>query len=180
MNKHIFLLLIGIFSSHLILANDISLDEVRIAFYKITIDSKNTPQLLDRLYSHSNPDAVILGYTAATEAIMAKVVWNPYSKFSYLFKSKKTFENAVEKNSYNVEIRFLRFAVEHHLPKYLGLSKNMQIDKNVIIDEMDSNSVMKMNDEMLDYTMHFLINSNRCSEKDLVKIRTLLEHSVVD
>ena len=122
---------------------------------------------------------MILGYTAATEALMAKVTWNPYSKFSYLFKSKETFKKAIDKNSSNVEIRFLRFAVEHHLPKYLGLSKNMQSDKEVIMKEMDSNSVMQMNDEMLKYTMRFLIESNQCTDEELVKIKSILAKASV-
>ena len=177
MQKSLILLLLVVSISNQLLASDISLEDIRMEFYKITIDSKNTPQLLEKLYTHSNPDALVIGYTAATEAIMAKVVWNPYSKFSYLYKSKNTFVKAINMNSSNVEIRFLRFAVEQHLPKYLGLSKNLQNDKNVIIKEVDTHSVMKMDNEMLDYTMRFLINSNQCSDEELLKIRNILSQA---
>jgi len=99
MKKYLILLLLVVSISNQLLASDISLEDIRMEFYKITIDSKDTPQLLEKLYSHSNPDALIIGYTAATEAIMAKVVWNPYSKFSYLYKSKNTFVKAINMNS---------------------------------------------------------------------------------
>ncbi|NNC84984.1 MAG: hypothetical protein HKN75_02815 [Bacteroidia bacterium] len=151
-----------------------NLNEIRMEFYQITIDSKNTPQLLEKLYAIDNPNAVILAYTAATEAIMAKVAWNPYSKFNYLFKSKETFEKAIQQNDKNIEIRFLRFSVEHHIPKYLGMSKNLQQDKQVILNELDNNSLMTMNEEMLNYTMRFLINSNQCSNEELSRIRKVL------
>lgn len=174
MRKPILLVFIALIFCVTANASAISLDEIRMEFYQITIDSKNTPDLLQKLYDYPNPDAVVLAYTAATEAIMAKVAWNPYSKFNYLFKSKNTFEEAVDKNQGNVEIRFLRFAVEHHLPKYLGFSKNMQQDKNVIMKGIQSNVVMAMNDEMLDYTMRFLMNSNQCSDEELKKIKSIL------
>lgn len=179
MRKPILLVLIALIFCANTKASTISLDEIRMEFYKITINSKNTPNLLQKLYDYPNPDAVVLAYTAATEAIMAKVAWNPYSKFNYLFKSKDTFEKAISKNKTNVEIRFLRFSVEHHLPKYLGMSKNMQKDKNVILKEMKVNSVMSMDDEMLNYTMRFLINSKQCSEAELKKIKFVLAKSQI-
>jgi len=177
--KKIIITFIAIFATSFpAIADNIELNEIRNAFYQITVDSKNAPILLEKLYAHSKPDAMIIAYTAATEAIMAKLAWNPYSKLNYLFKSRKTFLSAIELNKTNAEIRFLRFAVQHHLPKYLGLSKDMLRDKRVMMKGMDDGDRMHMTDEIADYIIRFLIASNKCTEEEVNAIKGLLMHQM--
>ncbi|PRY12716.1 hypothetical protein CLV24_10787 [Pontibacter ummariensis] len=84
-------------------------------------------------YKEKHPDPVVLAYKAASEAVMAKYVWNPYSKLKQLRTAEAIFQDAVALDKEHPEIRFLRFTVEQFVPRYLNLSKHVEEDKRVII-----------------------------------------------
>lgn len=122
------------------------------------------PKLTDSLYNKleqiSPKPPIIIGYVAMLEALKAKHAWNPYSKFNYLGKSKRTFQKAVSADPANMEIRFMRFSVEHFLPSYLGYSKNLRRDKEVIIQQLKKPSKDKEYEKSV---VKFLIESKRCT-----------------
>ena len=45
-------------------------------------------------------------------------------------------ESAVEQESNNPEIRFLRFAVQSNIPRFLGLSREMRQDKAIVLQNL--------------------------------------------
>lgn len=134
------------------------------------------PKLTDSLYHKleqvSPKPPIIIGYVAMLEALKAKHAWNPYSKFNYLGKSKKTFQKAVLADPDNMEIRFMRFSVEHFLPSYLGYSKNLKSDKAVIIEQLKKPSKDKEYEKSV---VKFLIESKRCTAAENQELRTKMK-----
>jgi hypothetical protein len=57
----------------------------------------------------------------------------------------RSFDNAIKKAVAlapdNFEIRFLRFSIQDKLPTYLGYSKELAVDKKIIMQKIQSNSV---------------------------------------
>jgi hypothetical protein len=84
----------------------------------------------------------------------------PAKKLSMFKQGYKKLEDAIAKNSNNVEFRFLRLMVQENAPKALGYNKNIKQDSNFI----------KANYKNLSATIQqFIINYSHISKalKDL-------------
>ncbi len=166
---------IAIFGVQHVNAQEVDMDEIRLAFYEATLDSKKSIPLIDRINEIENPSAVLIAYKAATEAVMIKTKWSPFAKFSLLKRSRSTFNKAVDKNDKDLEIRFLRFSVQHHIPEFLGYSKNLDEDKSFIVEQIQNyKRESVVNDDMVNYIIDFLIASNRCSDQEIEKVKSVM------
>ncbi|MCC9136302.1 hypothetical protein ACFSKU_01595 [Pontibacter silvestris] len=110
--------------------------ELRGLYLKATQDEEAGKEFHKFMDKYNGNHPVILAYKAASEASMAKYVWNPYSKLKHLKTSASIFEKAVKLDKDEPEIRFLRFTVEHYVPRYLKLSEHLNEDKKIIINSL--------------------------------------------
>ena len=150
--------------------NDPDMAQIREKFYKLTFNSADTELVLNEVRLINNKTGVILAYEAALEALMAKGAWNPFSKINHVKLSKAIFDQAIKIDPTNIEIRFIRFSVEYHIPKWLGLSKNMQLDKDYIIKNNQSFNVSCISRDMIGYIKKFVNESGWYSEGELARI----------
>ena len=151
------------------------INEVRSAFYRLSINSNDTEKELEKIKKIKNPCPVTLAYQAAMESLMAKSVWSPFTKLEHVKESQRIFDKAIASDPDNVEIRFLRFSVEWHIPKWLGYSKNMEKDKEFIVDNIHSLQVEYLPKEMLTFIQDFLNNSEWYSDEELAVITKVIE-----
>lgn len=70
--------------------------------------------------------------------MMAKHVVNPFAKLSYFKKGKNMLEKAIEADSENVELRFLRYAAQTNAPSFLGYDDHIAGDKKFLLQTGDS------------------------------------------
>lgn len=61
--------------------------------------------------------------------LMAKYVFNPFSKFSYFKKGKNMLEKAVHADKNNIELRFLRYTIQTNIPAFLGYNDDLETDR---------------------------------------------------
>ena len=78
-------------------------------------------------------DAATLGYRGVAEAVAARYLWSPLAKLRAVREAHRWFGRAVALDPQNVEVRFLRFSVETHVPRYLGLSPHLADDRALIL-----------------------------------------------
>jgi hypothetical protein len=134
---------------------------------KLLISAMNSKKTTDSLYANLNAikdrSALINGYIGTLEALKAKHALNPYFKIKYLSNSEKTFKAAVSRDPHNIEIRFLRFSVEHHVPGFLGYNKNLNADCQEIIKQLDKKYYASADKPLVKTIITFLINSKRCT-----------------
>ncbi len=173
--KKVYLLLLALVMSHAIYCQKLSLDEIRHQFYLTTLDYKHAFPLIEQLDQLPQPNALELAYKAATEAVLAKPGWNIFKKMHHLKNSRKYFRMAIQQDEQDLEIRFLRLAVEHHIPKYLGYSKNIDLDKQVIMDNIDLFRMKHLPREITDYIITFSIESGIYTEEEVDHVRHALE-----
>jgi hypothetical protein len=108
--------------------------EVRALFDRSVSDEKICLQLIAKLEAfNENNHPLYAGYRAAATMIMAKHVFNPFSKFSYFKKGRNLLEKAIAKNKGDIELRFLRFSIQTHLPRFLDYNDNINMDKALIM-----------------------------------------------
>ena len=78
---------------------------------------------------------------------------------SYFKKGKKILENAIKADDKNVELRFLRFNIQTHIPSFLGYNNDIDSDKFFL-----ETSFQKITDENLKaFLLPYLKNSDYIS-----------------
>jgi len=157
-------------------AQDRSIDEIRHKFYLSTLDYQHAFPLIDKLSEIGDPNALELAYMAATQAILAKPGWNIFKKIGYLRQSRDTFQKAIKRDMKDLEIRFLRLSIEHHIPRYLGLSRHIAYDKQVIMENIEKFKEKELPQEISDYIILFSVESGIYTTEEIEHLRYLLEN----
>ncbi|MDB5128754.1 hypothetical protein [Mucilaginibacter sp.] len=141
---------------------------------KLLVSAINSGKVTDSLYRNlsaiKNRPALINGYIATLEALKAKHTWNPYYKIKYLNNAEKTFKSAVTGDPHNIEIRFMRFSVEHNVPGFLGYTKNLIADREEIITQLDRKHYSSADAALVKTIITFLLDSKRCTPAEQSKL----------
>jgi hypothetical protein len=130
-------------------------------FYKLLVD-------------YQERDALVLGYKAASEAIRARDA-SMFNKLTYVQDAAKTFEQAVGLDPQNPEIRFLRFSVESNLPAFLGLSKHVDEDKEILLNATLNYPGTGLDAEAFRTVRGFLVERGHVSEDEAQRLNKVKE-----
>ncbi|EJF11047.1 MULTISPECIES: hypothetical protein [Pontibacter] len=149
------------------------LPDLRVQFLEASQNSKAGKEFHKLMSDYEDNNPVVLAYKAVSEAIMAKHVWNPYMKMKHLQRSSEIFEQAVQLNASNPEIRFLRFTVEHYVPRYLNMSKNLEDDKAKIIAGLERHPKSGLSNDMARDIRDFMLTKDHCTEQEKRKIKSI-------
>ncbi|MFC6999189.1 hypothetical protein [Rufibacter roseus] len=122
-------------------------------------------------YKGKNP--VTVGYKAVSNAIMAKHVWSPYSKIKYLRASASIFDEAVQLNPNNAEVRFLRFSIENYIPRYLNMSSNLEEDKKVFMAALLKHPKSGIPNESVKIMKDFLLRKDLVTGEERRQVENL-------
>ncbi len=154
-----------------IMKPSIDIQTLRREYLQAVEDEKKTDSLLETLDKENSQEPLLIGYKAALEALKAKHAFNPYNKLNFLKKSQKTFEQAISMSPADIELRFLRFSVQHYLPGFLGASKNLDEDRQAIIQNINQPGVDK---DVRTTVARFLIESKRCTSEEQQKLQAYI------
>jgi len=147
---------------------------VRLGFYDAVIDSKKVGALDNKINQFNYEPSLLTVYKGATYAIKAKNQWNPFSALRLLGKSIKTMDKAVERSPLNLEIRFIRFAVQKNIPSYLGYSDNVDEDKKYLIKNIDRFYNPKLNKKIRDFILKFMTTQGGYNDNEVKLIQEKL------
>jgi hypothetical protein len=152
-------------------ATTYKLSELRVEYLAASKDEDAAKDFHAKMEKYSGKEPVVIGYKAASEAVMAKYVWNPYFKMKHLNTAMELFGEAVTLNKVNPEIRFLRFIVEYHIPGYLNMSQHMKEDKMIVIESLVAHPKSGINAPLARTMRDVLLEKERCTpkEKELLK-----------
>lgn len=148
----------------------ISLSYVRSEFKKATDNEETAEQLLVYLKKSPERDALIEGYLAATEALMAKYAFLPTTKYSRCSTAMKGFKKAIDMDPANLEIRYLRIAVEINLPSILNMSNDIDTDKKKIFELLPRSTDIQLNRDVA----RFLIDKKLCTPEQRVSLEKII------
>ncbi len=153
--------------------NDIN--QLRKEFNLAIEDGKKANNLFDVL-SQLKPanNTLQYAYLGATEALLAKHSFNPFSKLSYVNNALTKLNKAVELSDKNIEIRYMRFSVEANMPAYLGYSKHVEDDKKMLIQGLKSAAITKDNSEMYIVFANGIIKSAYCNKEEKVLLTNII------
>ncbi len=148
-----------------------SLLEVRKNFHDAVMEPKRTKEFHRYLKESELTSATINAYRAASEAMMARVVWNPISKLAQVIKYAEMMENAVMSDKDNIEIRFLRLSIEYNIPKFLGMSKNLEQDTDMIVKNLSDVQNMDLDPSYGRYILSFLETTKLCTDQEMLTMK---------
>lgn len=159
-----------LFPATFTLANDTFVGDVRSAYQKAheKADSFNKFHALVGEYGGSDP--LLLAYKASAIALKGKFAISPVSKVKYAKTALSQLDSLISKHTTNVEIVFLRLAIEHNIPSFLNMSSHIEQDKEVIISYLPSYSRVHIN--MSNFMIASLIDFGLISEEDAASLKT--------
>ncbi|MDQ2792724.1 MAG: hypothetical protein M3Y12_01755 [Bacteroidota bacterium] len=121
------------------------------------------------LAEYKDRDGLVLAYKGASEAIRARDA-SMFNKLTYVQDAAKTFEQAVGIDPQNPEIRFLRFSVESNLPAFLGLSKHVEEDKEMLLSAALNYPGTGLDAEAFHTVRGFLVERGHVSEEEAQRL----------
>lgn len=137
--------------------------EIRELYYQAAINENAATKFMNTLDKMDvNSNAVLKGYKGMAYMIQANYSWNPYSKLRNFVKGKALLEEAIQKDSRNVELRFLRYCVQSNAPFFLGYRDNLQADKAMILKNWESLPDADLKQRIKEY----MSDSDACSPKE--------------
>lgn len=153
MKKYLILLLV--FYHSIALATKPTLEEVRKLFSDAQTEETSCKELIDLLepYNETN-NPLYFGYKGSATILLANHVTNPFTKLSNFRKGRKMLEKAIESDKGNSELIFLRFAIQTHVPSFLGYNKNIQKDKELLYSSLPVLKDNKLKKDIADYLKH--------------------------
>jgi hypothetical protein len=129
-------------------------------------NEKITDSLLQKLSPFSDKNPLLMGYVATLQALKSKHHWNPYSKLRYLQLASKNMNKAVAGAPMNLEIRFMRFSIQHFTPSFLGYSKQLAEDRQVLVKLYETQNFGTADAIFVKSIAQFMLESKRCTEAE--------------
>jgi hypothetical protein len=142
---------------------------LRRHFEQASADKAAGEKFYKLLADYKGHDALVLGYKGAAEAIRARDA-SMFNKMTYIQDAARTFEQAVALDVDNPEIRFLRFSVESNLPAFLGLSKHIDEDKEILLRAMLQHPGSGLDAESFRTVRSFLVDRGHVSDAEAQRL----------
>lgn len=159
------LIALFLFFPGLVTAND--LPQIRKEYYAAVNDGKAAEKFYNKLKKINSSEPLMMAYFGISQAVKARHAINPYNKLSYLRNGMKVLNSAVAKSQDDLEIRFLRFSIEHYIPSFLGYSQHLEADRKKIIELSKQRKFGAMDKALLVNLLKFMKETERCKPQEI-------------
>ncbi|NWF90363.1 MAG: hypothetical protein HXY50_12995 [Ignavibacteriaceae bacterium] len=155
-----------------------TLGQIRLLFYQSVEDEDKLTQLEQYIQNQfvnnsKSYSPIILAYLGGIEALKGKHAFNPFTKLNHVVSALDILERAVEKDLHNLEIRFIRFSILHHLPAILGYGKEREADIKEICYLLAKKDYASYDLTLQKNVIRFMIESERLSDSQLLQLKKL-------
>lgn len=155
-------------------ANSQSLAEVRKQFHLAVLDPEYSSDFHKFLEEVPLITPTHKAYKASSEAMLAREMWNPFRKYAQVLKYEELITEAIQEDSANIEIRFLRISIEYNLPRFLGKSKHLHEDRDIIVQNLSLASSMDIDPDFCHYIIYFLKDTELCTPEEVKAMEEVL------
>ncbi|MEM8566046.1 MAG: hypothetical protein AAGF85_06260, partial [Bacteroidota bacterium] len=145
------------------------LDDVRHELFYDEFDLEKGIAFYEKILTSGEDTPTLVAYQAAARALIAKYTWNPMTKLSCLKSVENLLTNAVGADKDNLEIRFLRFYIENNIPSYLGYSKNIKEDGELLKNNLDVVRKLNLDKRISDYIIEYVNSVDLSKSKRKIK-----------
>ncbi|MDZ7766221.1 MAG: hypothetical protein U5K00_17670 [Melioribacteraceae bacterium] len=143
---------------------NVVIEELRLTYYAGVENEEYIDSLQSILIKKFGEDTskyspIALAYQAGLNALKSKHAFWPFTKMTYLNESMDVFSEAVERDSTNLEIRFMRFSILYYVPGILGYNEEEESDMNAVYGLLLEKDFSKINFDLQEGMAQFLIRS---------------------
>jgi len=153
---------------------DDDINGLRKCFHESVLDESKIDAFHKKVMSISMPNAVQTAYQAASFALLAKKVWNPIEKITFINRYGNLIDKAINSDPDNIEIRFLRLSIDYHTPMIIGRKNNVCSDKSLILTLLEPIVKFNVDSSFNRFILYFLAHENIYSEKEMAIVTSKL------
>ncbi|MCC5944135.1 MAG: hypothetical protein JJT94_04320 [Bernardetiaceae bacterium] len=151
-----------------------NLPELRRFYFEASESEQATEHLGKILSETTDTKGLAKAYRAAYEALLAKHSLDPFFQFSQLQKANNLFFEAVREDSNCVELRFLRFSVQHRTPEFLGMSLQLTADRKHILAQLPI-QIDTVGKKTTIAIAEFVRDSKRCFPQEQRRLQSFID-----
>ena len=107
-----------------------NIDEIRSCFK--TIDSVQEIEDLVSLSNNHTEDPVVFAYNCTGKLMLLDYSYNPFENYRIFINQTTQLDSIIHTNPENIEIRLLRYTIQHNCPSFLHYNKDMSNDIKMI------------------------------------------------
>ena len=140
-----------------------NLKELRTEYPKANLDETITNTLYKKLSSTTKDEnKTVVAYKGAITTLKAKYAQGVKNKKSFFKEGAELLEYAVASKPEDIEIRCLRLGVQENSPKIVGYKKNIEADRQFLLDHYKSTE----NKDVKNFVKGYVLFSNLFSEAE--------------
>ncbi|CAA9227032.1 MAG: hypothetical protein AVDCRST_MAG95-814 [uncultured Adhaeribacter sp.] len=147
--------------------------DLRQIYLQAANEEKTYDQLVRHLAKYKGNDVMVQAFQAGITGLGAKYASGLYSKLKHVRSSANQFEKVVERDPVNPEIRFLRYVIEYHVPRYLLMSGNLHEDKKIVMSSLLDYPRVKLDPEAAKIMRDYFVRGDHCTESEKKQLRNL-------
>lgn len=115
----------------------INLSECRKLFMEMAKEERHCQNLISITQNYGK-NYTLMAYHGAAVMTSAQYAFWPFEQLKRFNQGKKILENAIRRDSSNVEIRWIRYVIQKNAPAFLNYSKNLEEDKKILLDYINN------------------------------------------
>ena len=120
-------------------ANTEILTKLRKAFQysnESKLGAREYIELSESLYQGDNQNKVYKAYKASAQMVNAKYGLNPLRKLKEFNNGKAELEAVIQKNTDDLELRYIRYATQYYAPFFLNYNSNLKEDREFLLSHL--------------------------------------------
>ena len=126
----ILLLIITLSATSRCICQHDTIDELRFCFK--TIESVHEIEDLISISNNHLDNPIVLAYNCTGKLMLLDYYGNSFEKYRIFIKQTTQLDSIIQTNPKNIEIRLLRYAIQHNCPSFLLYNKDMSNDIKMI------------------------------------------------
>ncbi len=148
----------------------VSLEQLRAKFHEAAKSSDAADEFSDMVETLTEQHPLHFGYRGMADMLQAQFSYNPYNKLKYFRRGKEKLERAIALAPHNVELRFLRFAVQVKSPSLLGYKDHIEEDKKCLLQFVDAQRIKLSDKDLLQRIVNFMKSSECCTDSERKRV----------
>lgn len=169
----IFTIIGFVITSCLVSANTVDIKQVRTLYYEGWIGECGANNVVQLLENNPSLNQVLKAYYGASIATTANCKTWPLQKLSAFKEGKKILEAAVNSDSDNLEIRFIRFTIQSNIPSLLNYN-NMEEDKKFILERLNLQASNGIDEDLMKRIVDYMLSSDELTPEEKQNLRNLV------
>lgn len=133
--------------------------ELRKLYYQSYKDKAAADKLYKQTRVYDAQQPKLLGYKAVASMMMCNYVTNPYTRVKYFYAGKGELEKAIKTSPADVELRYLRYAVQENVPGVLNYNGSLNEDRTIIVAYLNDATNRDKDPDLHARIMKYMMNS---------------------